>query len=93
MSTPKRITAYPDWMLALARSFEAPEFKREVVLEFPDPAAALRARNSIRGFITALEIAGMLNDYPNFQTARLVLDGVRLHIMHVDVYLPQPKGM
>lgn len=93
MSTPKRLTSYPNWMMDLARSFEAPTFKREATLDFPDAISARRAQNSIRGFITALERANMLNDYPNFQTVRLVLEDTRLHIMHVDVYLPQPKGL
>lgn len=93
MSTPKRTTAYPGWMVALAASFEAPAFKRRVVLEFADGTAALRARNSLRGFIKAMEIEGMLRDYPNFQTVRLVIDGACLQVLHVDEYLPQPKDV
>lgn len=90
MSTPKRLSAYPDWMLELAASFEAPALKRKVTLTFPDASAARRARNGLRGFINALERSGMLNDYPNFQTVRLVIDDGRLHILHVNEYLPRP---
>lgn len=94
MATPRRLEAYPNWMLNLAQSFDRVEAPvRREVIHADNPAMARRYRQQLYGFIRALEREGILKDYPNFSTVRLVLDGADLHIMHVDEYLPQPKGM
>ena len=91
MATPRRLEAYPDWMLAVARRFENGD--RRVTLNAGSPAMAKRYRQQLYGFIRAMERDGMLSQYPNFQTVRLVIEGDSLHILHVDEYLPQPKGL
>lgn len=91
MATPRRVTSYPDWMLRLAQRFE--NGATEVVIETEEESLARRYRQQIYGFIRALEREGMMGDYPRFAAVRLAIRGTNLHVMHVDEYLPPPKGI
>lgn len=89
MAQSRRITSYPEWMLALAGEFEDSKGARRI-LSYPDAKQAARARQHLYGFRNALERAGMFPMYPHFQAIHLVIHGSDLHILHANDYYTKP---
>lgn len=93
MSHSRRVETYPEWMLRLAARFEAPSFERKVELTLPDKPTAQRYRQQLHGFRDAMEHSGLIAQYPNFRSVRMLVKDKTLTLIHADDFLPPPIGV